>query len=157
MGNTNMPPDSHLVMMLAGFQVANPDKLKLSDYFTPLGVEIIETAWNIQPVHHLNDTIARLFKLKGAIMQEKPTNLDAWKAAITDGSSGTRKPVAPVLICMDTFKGGLTVPDVWQTNYADLVKKLGGSVEFKEYPKDDHFSLPNSCAPDAREWLNGLF
>jgi hypothetical protein len=157
MGNANMPPDSHLVMMLAGFQVANPDKLKLSDYFTPLGIEIIETAWNIQPVHHLNDTIARLFKLKGAIMQEKPTNLDAWKAAITDGSSGTRKPVAPILICMDTFKGGLTVPDVWQTNYADLVKKLGGSVEFKDYPNDDHFSLPNSCAPDARKWLNGLF
>jgi cephalosporin-C deacetylase-like acetyl esterase len=157
MGNANMPPDSHLVMMLAGFQVANPDKLKLSDYFTPLGVEIIQTAWNIQPVHHLNDTIARLFKLKGAIMQEKPANLDAWKAAITDGSSGTRKPVAPILICMDTFKGGLTVPDVWQTNYADLVKKLGGSVEFKEYPNDDHFSLPNHCAPDAREWLNGLF
>jgi hypothetical protein len=157
MGNHNMPPDSHLVMMLAGFQVANPEKLKLSDYFTPLGVEIIETAWNIQPVHHLNDTIARLFKLKGAIMHEKPTNLDAWKAAITDGSSGTRKPVAPILICMDTFKGGLTVPDIWQTNYADLVKKLGGSVEFKDYPNDDHFSLPNSCAPDARQWLNGLF
>jgi hypothetical protein len=157
MGNANMPPDSHLVMMLAGFQVANPDKLKLSDYFTPLGIEIIEKAWNIQPVHHLNDTIARLFKLKGAIMQEKPTNLDAWKAAITDGSSGTRKPVVPILICMDTFKGGLTVPDVWQTNYAKLVEELGGKVEFKEYPKDDHFSLPNSCAPDARQWLNGLF
>jgi hypothetical protein len=46
---------------------------------------------------------------------------------------------------------------VWQTNYADLVKKLGGSVEFKEYPNDDHFSLPNSCAPDARQWLNELF
>ena len=157
MGNHNMPPDSHLVMMLAGFQVANPDKLKLSDYFTPLGIEIIETAWNIQPVHHLNDTIARMFKLKGAVMQEQPTNLDAWKAAITDGSSGTRKPVAPILICMDTFKGGLTVPDIWQTNYAELVKKLGGSVEFKDYPNDDHFSLPNSCAPDARQWLNGLF
>lgn len=157
MGNPNMPPDSHLVMMLSGFQAANPDKLKLSDYFTPLGIEIIESAWNIQPVHHLNDTIARLFKLKGAIMQEKPTNLDAWKAAIADGSSGTRKPVAPILICMDTFKGGLTVPDVWQTGYADLVKKLGGSVEFKDYPNDDHFSLPNHCAPDGRQWLNGLF
>lgn len=157
MGNTNMPPDSHLVMMLAGFQVANPDKLKLSDYFTPLGIEIIEKAWNIQPVHHLNDTIARLYKLKGAIMQAKPTNLDAWKAAIADGSSGTRKPVAPILMCMDTFKDGLTVPDIWQTKYADLVTKLGGSIETKDYPNDDHFSLPNSCAPDARNWLNGLF
>lgn len=157
MGNHNMPPDSHLVMMLAGFQVANPDKLKLSDYFTPLGIEILETAWNIQPVHHLNDSFARLFRLKGPVMQEKPTNLDAWKEAITAGSAGTRKPVAPVLMCMDTFDGGTAVPVIWQTKYADLVKSLGGTIETKEYPKDDHFSLPNSCAPDALKWLNGLF
>jgi hypothetical protein len=58
---------------------------------------------------------------------------------------------------MDTFKGGLTVPDIWQTNYAKLVEELGGTVEIKEYPNDDHFSLPNSCAPDALKWLNGLF
>ena len=39
----SVPPDSHLVMMLAGVQAANPDTLKLSEAFTPLGVEIIET------------------------------------------------------------------------------------------------------------------
>lgn len=156
-GNSKIPPDSHLVMMLAGFQVANPDKLKLSDYFTPLGIEILETAWNIQPVHHLNDSFARLFRLKGPVMQEKPTNLDAWKEAITAGSAGTRKPVAPVLMCMDTFDGGTAVPVIWQTKYADLVKKNGGTIEIKEYPNDDHFSLPNSCASDALKWLNELF
>jgi cephalosporin-C deacetylase-like acetyl esterase len=157
LANTKVALDSHLVMMLAGFQVANPDKLKLSDYFTPLGIEIIETAWNIQPAHHFNDTIARLFKLKGAIMQAKPTNLDAWTAAITDGSSGTRKPIAPILMCMDTFDGGTAMPVPLQQAYADRVKKLGGSIEIKKYPKDDHFSLPNSCAPDARAWLDRLF
>jgi len=156
-GNSKIPPDSHLVMMLAGFQVANPDKLKLSDYFTPLGIEILETAWNVQPVHHLNDSFARLFRLKGPVMQEKPTNLDAWKESITAGSAGTRKPVAPVLMCMDAFDGGTAVPVIWQTKYADLVKKNGGTIEIKEYPNDDHFSLPNSCAPDALKWLNGLF
>ena len=60
-------------------------------------------------------------------------------------------------MCMDTFKGGLSSPDIWQTKYADLVMKLGGSIETKDYPNDDHFTLPNSCAPDARNWLNGLF
>jgi hypothetical protein len=83
--------------------------------------------------------------------------LDAWKEAITAGSAGTRKPVAPVLMCMDTFDGGTAVPVIWQTKYADLVKKNGGTIEIKEYPNDDHFSLPNSCAPDALKWLNGLF
>lgn len=156
-GNSKIPPDSHLVMMLAGFQVANPDKLKLSDYFTPLGIEILETAWNIQPVHHLNDTFARLFRLKGPVMLEKPTNLGNWKDAITNGSAATRKPVAPILMCMDTFDGGTAVPVAWQTNYADRIKNLGGNIEVKEYPHDDHFSLPNHCAPDALKWLNGLF
>jgi hypothetical protein len=40
---------------------------------------------------------------------------------------------------------------------ADEVTKLGGSIEIKEYPHDDHFSLPHHCAPAAREWLTGLF
>ena len=35
-------PEVHVAMMLAGLQAANPDKLKLSDFFTPLGVEIID-------------------------------------------------------------------------------------------------------------------
>ncbi len=157
LGNSKVPPDSHLVMMLAGFQIANPDTLKLSDFFTPVGVEIIETSWNIQPVHHLNDTFARLFRLKGPVMQDKPANLDKWKTAITAGSAATRKPVAPVLMCMDTFAGGTAVPVIWQTAYADKVKELGGSIEVKEYPHDDHFSLPSHCAPDALKWLNDLF
>jgi hypothetical protein len=58
---------------------------------------------------------------------------------------------------MDTFDGGTAVPVIWQTKYADLVKKSGGTIEIKEYPNDDHFSLPNSCAHDALKWLKGLF
>ncbi|MFM8766125.1 MAG: lipase family protein [Spartobacteria bacterium] len=157
LSDPSIPPDGHLLMVLAGFQIANSDVLKLSDYFAPLGVEIIETSWNIQPVHHFCDTVARLFRLKGAIMQSKPTNLDRWQAAITAGSAATRKPVAPVLMCMDTFDGGTVVPVPWQEAYAEKVKELGGSIEIKEYPHDDHFSLPNHCAPAAREWLTGLF
>lgn len=157
LSDPSIPPDGHVLMMLAGFQIANSDVLKLSDYFTPLGVEIIETSWNIQPVHHFCDTVARLFRLKGAIMLSKPTNLDRWQAAITAGSAATRKPVAPVLLCTDTFDGGTVVPVPWQKAYSEKVKELGGSIETKEYPHDDHFSLPNHCAPDAREWLNGLF
>jgi hypothetical protein len=122
-----------------------------------LGVEILETSWNIQPVHHLNDSLARLFRLKGPIMQTQPTNLDRWTAAITRGSAATRKPVAPILMCMDTFEGGTVVPVVWQTGYSDRIRKLGGAIETKEYPNDDHFSLPASCVPDARRWLNSLF
>lgn len=156
LNNPSIPPDSHLVMVLAGTYAANPTKLQLSQAFTPLGVEIIEKAWNNQPVHHLNDTILRMFRLRGAILNPSPPNFSEWKDAIDAGSAAQKKPVAPVLVCMDTFDGGTVVPVIWQTTYADAVRKLGGAVETREYPKDDHFSLPQSCVGDARAWLNTL-
>ncbi len=149
-------PDSHLVMLLAGVQAANPAKLKLPEVFSPLGVEIIEAAWNNQPVHHLNDTVARMFRLKGAVLNPKPPNFDVWKAAIVASSAAQRKPTAPVLVCIDSFDGGTVLPVTWQTGYVDAVKSFGGSVEVRDYPHDDHFSLPQSCVADARAWLNKL-
>ena len=151
-----VPPDSHLVMLLAGVQTANPAKLQLSEAFSPLGVDIITTAWNTQPVHHLNDTIARMFRLKGAVLNPDPPNFPVWKEAIIASSAAQRKPVAPVLVCIDTFGGGTVIPVGWQTGYVDAVKELGGTVETREYPRDDHFSLPASCVGDARAWLNKL-
>lgn len=154
LNNPTVPPDSHLVMLLAGIYAANPSALQLPQAFTPLGVEIIETAWNTQPVHHLNDVIARMFRLKGAVLNPDPPNFDEWKAAIAASSAANKKPVAPVLVCIDTFDGGTVVPVAWQTGYVEAVRKLGGTVETREYPKDDHFSLPVSCVGDARAWLN---
>jgi hypothetical protein len=151
-----VPPDSHLVMMLAGVQAANPSTLNLPEAFTALGVGIIETAWNTQPVHHLNDTVARMFRLKGQVLNLAPPNFAAWKAAIVAGSAATRKPVAPVLVCIDEFNGGTVIPVTWQKAYVDAVKRFGGTVEVRDYPRDDHFSLPQSCVADARAWLNRL-
>lgn len=156
LNDPSIAPDSHLVMVLAGAQAANPSTLKLSDVFTPLGVEIIEKTWNTQPVHHLNDTLARMYRLKGAVMLAKPTNFGAWEAAIAAGSAANRKPVAPVLLCVDSFDGGTVIPVGWQNDYADAVRALGGTVEVKDYPHDDHFSLPPSCVADARAWLTAL-
>lgn len=154
--DSSIPPDSHLVMVLAGHQAANPSTLKLSDVFTPLGVEIIETAWNTQPVHHLNDTLARLFRFKGAVLNPTPANWQGWEAGIAAGSAASRKPVAPVLVCIDLFDGGTVVPLGWQTAYVDAVKGFGGTVEVRDYPDDDHFSLPQSCVADAQAWLTTL-
>lgn len=156
LNNPKIAPDSHLVMVLAGTYAANPTKLQLSQAFTPLGMEIIEKAWNNQPVHHINDTILRMFNLKGAILNPNPTDLGEWKDAIDAGSAANKKPVAPVLVCIDTFKNGTVVPVSWQTSYVEAARKLGGTVETREYPKDDHFSLPQSCVGDARAWLNTL-
>lgn len=150
------PPDAHLIMFLAGQQAANPETLSLTDIFTPLGVEILDAAWNIQPVHHLTDTIARISRLKGPVLKGQPDNFAAWKAAIVAGSAANRKPIAPVLVCIDSFDGGIVTPVPWQNDYVEAVKALGGSVETREYPNDDHFSLPQSCIDGARDWLSKL-
>lgn len=156
LSDASVPPDSHLVMMLCGFAAANPGALHLSDVLTTLGVHIVEAAWNNQPVHHLNDTIARLFRLRGPIMLSPPQNFDAWKQAIARGSAAQAKPRCPVLMCVDAFDGGTVVPVAWQQAYAKATTALGGNIEIREYPHDDHFSLPPSCVDDARQWLVGL-
>lgn len=156
LSGATVAPDSQLVMILAGIQAANPSKLKLPEAFSPLGVDIIEAAWNNQPVHHLNDTIARMFRLKGAVLNPEPPNFDAWKAAIVASSAARRKPIAPVLVCVDSFDGGTVIPVAWQAGYVDAVRGFGGAVEVRDYPHDDHFSLPRSCVGDARAWLNKL-
>lgn len=154
--NADVPPDSHLVMALFGTAAENP-QLPLSDIFSPLGLSILAEAWNTQPVHHLNDTIARLYRLKGAILQIKPGVMPAWQAAIAAGSAAQNKPVCPIFVCMDTFDGGTVVPVAWQTDYVTAAQSLGGTVSTKEYPNDDHFSLPTSCIADATAWMKPLF
>ena len=86
-------------------------------------------------------------------MQPNPANFTAWQDAIVAGSAAGRKPVAPVLVCTDSFDGGTTVPMIWQTAYVDAAKALGGTIEVRDYPHDDHFSLPQSCVADAQAWL----
>jgi hypothetical protein len=143
-------------MTLAGAYAAHSSILSLSDVFSPLGEGIVRSAWNTLPVHHLNDTIARLFRFRGAVLRPDPANFDKWKAAIAAVSAGARKPIAPVLVCIDSFDGGTVIPVDWQTAYADRAKALGGDVIVREYSGDDHFSLPQSCCVEARSWLAGF-
>ena len=150
------PPDAHLVMLIAGAAAANP-QLKLSDMLTPLGQSIVEGAWNTQAVHHLQDTLGRLFRLKGPIIEVKASAVGSWKEAIAAGSALHRRPGCPVHVAMDTFDGGIVVPVAWQQAYVSAVAALGGTVTSQEYPNDDHFSLPASCVSDAQAWLTPLF
>jgi len=48
-------PDSHILMMLMG-HAAGFD-LDLGDVLTPLGVDVMTSVQEIQPVHHINDTV----------------------------------------------------------------------------------------------------
>lgn len=154
--STTAPPDGHFVMLLVGNAAAHKE-LQLSDVFTPLGVSIIEAAWNTQPVHHFVDVIDRMFRLKGAIMDVKPGAAETWANAMFAGSAMAHKPICPVFMCSDTFDGGTVVPVPFQQAYMAGIQALGGTISVKEYPHDDHFSLPTSCVGDATAWMAQQF
>jgi len=149
------PPDSHLFMTLAAMGSTLPG-LSLDDAFTALGKEILAGTADTQPVHHLNDTLARLHLLLGPVLNFDQSKFPTWLAAMTSASAGRVRPRCPVLMCVDGFNGGTVIPVEWQQQYAKQVTALGGDISTKTFPDDDHFSLPASCADDALQWLEGL-
>jgi len=151
----NAPPDSHLFMTLAAMG-STLSGLSLDDVFTALGREILAGTFDTQPVHHLNDTLARLHLLRGPVIDFDQSKFPAWLSAMSSASAGQVRPRCPVLMCVDGFKGGTVIPVAWQQQYAKQVSALGGDISIKTYPDDDHFSLPASCAGDALKWLEGL-
>lgn len=153
MSGADMAPDGHMVMQLAAMQSAYPETLALSDFFTPLGIQIIEENWNIQPVHHFSDIVARAYLHNGPIMAIDQSKLPAWAAAMKDASAGRVKPVCPVHVFIDSQRGGTVVPVSWQQAYIADVQKLGGEIVSTDCPNDDHFSLPKSCIAAAQAWL----
>lgn len=155
--NGEVPPDGHLFMIFAGLQAAFPDELSLSDVYSEVGIKVHAAGWNTQPVHHLSDALARSNQHYGQAMVIDKTKLPAWMNAITESSATLVKARCPILVTVDSQHGGSVVPVPAQQQYIDDAKALGSDVTVKDYPNDDHFSLPQSCVDDAREWLASKF
>ena len=152
-----LPPDAHLLMILAGMAVAFPDTLSLDDVLTPVGRTVLDAGWNTQSIHHLNDSLARAERHEGPVMAVDPAKLPAWTEAFTAGSATLRQPVAPVLVLRDAQLDDGPCPTPWQLGYIAAVQALGGDVAETVYPDDDHFSLPGASIDHAREWLAAKF
>jgi hypothetical protein len=156
LGGSNIPPDGHLFMILGGMAHAFPETLSLDDVFTPLGRQIFEENWNIQGVHHLSDILGRAFKHGGQVMAVNKDKFPAWMEAFAQASATRQKPVAPVLVTIDSQYDGPN-PVSWQTGYIEAIQALGGEISSSYYPNDDHFSLPQASVGEARDWLTAKF
>lgn len=154
---TPTPPDGHMYMILGGMTAAFPDTLLLDDVFSPLGKQIFLDNFDTAPVHHLSDIITRAFKHQGAILDVKKEKLPVWFQAITEASAGQVKPIAPVLVLIDSQDANGPCPVTWQLGYIEAIKALGGDITSSTYPNDDHFSLPHSSIEEARTWLSAKF
>lgn len=152
-----IPPDGHLFMILAGTAAAFPESLSLDDVFTPLGKKVFEAGWNIQPTHHLNDTLARAFKHEGPVMAIDQSKFPAWIQAFAEGSAALRKPIAPILVLRDAQDDNGPCPTSWQLGYIEAIKQLGGEITETVYPACDHFALPSHSIDHARDWLAKKF
>jgi len=152
-----VPPDGHLFMILAGVQAAFPDELALTDFYTEVGIKVHAAGWNTQPVHHLSDALARSNQHYGPVMKIDQTTLPALLKALTQASASRVKARCPIFVTIDSQHDGSVVPVDAQQQYINDAKALGSDVSSKDYPNDDHFSLPQSCIEDARAWLGAQF
>jgi pimeloyl-ACP methyl ester carboxylesterase len=157
LGGNDIPPDGHLFMILVGMATAFPDTLSLDDVLTAAGKRVFEQGWNVQPVHHLSDTLERAYKHEGQVMAVDTTKIAAWMKAFNDASAAQRKPIAPVLVQIDQQIENGPCPVPWQLGYIDAIGALGGDITSTTYPDDDHFSLPHSAIGEARDWLAAKF
>lgn len=157
LGGADIPPDGHLFMILVGMATAFPDTLSLDDVLTPAGRRVFEQGWNVQPVHHLSDTLGRAYRHEGQVMAVDSTKIAAWLRAFDDASAAQRKPVAPVLVQIDRQIENGPCPVPWQLGYIDAITALGGDISSTDHPDDDHFSLPQHAIGEARDWLAARF
>lgn len=155
-GGGVIPPDGHLYMTLASHAVAFPELLSLDDVLTPLGRDTFEAIYDLQPGHHMADTIGRLAKHVGPIIEIKAAAIPAVGKALTESSGGKRKPVCPILVQIDKQYSG-PCPWPWQYGYIEAVKGFGGDITATEYPEADHFALPAAAIAEAREFLESQF
>lgn len=156
LSDATVAPSGHLLMTVYGHAAACPE-LDLDSVLTPLGRSLLDGVWNTQAVHHLSDTTARIFRLQGPLMHANPLADPAWATAFRSGSAGQAPPRCPILVCMDTFDGGTTVPVAWQEAYVADARAHGGDVTVLEYPSADHFSLCAEAIGDVFSWVESQF
>jgi len=157
LADTEIVPDAHLVMSLVGLATAFPDRLSIDDVLTPVGKRIVDASWNVQGVHHLNDTLARAYAHEGAIIKIDKSKFPQWIESFKEASAALRAPIAPVLVLSDEQIAMGPVPVAWQKGYVTAVEALGGEITTKSFPDDDHFSLPQSSINDAKAFLASKF
>ena len=64
---------------------------------------------------------------------------------------------APAALVCRLIRGGLVVPVPWQDGYQQAIEAHGAQLDRLDFPHDDHFSLPQSAAPQAQAWLAARF
>ena len=143
---------THFSMNLWGTQAAFPS-LKLSDFFTDEGVNVLNEVYFNKCVHAASDTLNFVYGEKyKSLMKSQPTNTLAWAQALVKGSVLPVKPIAPVVIYWGT--GDTVVPPPMGQAYRQQMCQLGGNVGRFQLPgRQTHFTTPPVAAPYYLPWI----
>lgn len=144
---------NHLAMALWGAEATYPEKLKLTDIFTPEGATFVNEIMANKCVHGASDAITYAYADKfTTLLRPDPVNVRAWAQTLIDSAGPEVKPVAPVLIFWGTKD--TVVPPLMHEIYRKRMCALGGNVARVRLAGEvTHFGTPGGSEPLYLPWV----
>lgn len=146
---------AHLASMMWGMQTAYPDKLKLTDWFTPEGAKVLDELSNNKCFHVLSDSLTYSYGDNyKTLVRQTPLNSKAWIDALISGGIPNVSPGVPVLVYRGT-KDAVPKPmvDIYETQMC----KLGANVRHIELDGATHFTSPVEAQKTFLPWVKERF
>lgn len=151
----NMFDWAHLASLMWGIQAANPETLKLTEWFTPEGAKVFNEVSMNKCFHVLSDSLNYAYGTKyKTLMNPVPANAKAWADAMIAGGIANVKPSAPVLMFRGTNDA---VPKGMVDIYQGQMCKMGANVQHIELAGATHFSSPVEAQRTFLPWVKDRF
>jgi len=146
---------AHLASMMWGMQTAYPDKLKLTDWFTPEGAKVMDELSNNKCFHVLSDSLTYSYGDNyKTLARQTPVNAKAWIDALIAGGIPNVSPGVPVLVYRGTKDA---VPKPMVDIYEAQMCKLGTNVKHIELDGATHFTSPVEAQKTFLPWVKDRF
>jgi pimeloyl-ACP methyl ester carboxylesterase len=145
----------HLAGMMYGMQAAYPEKLQLTDWFTPEGAAVFDQLSNNKCFHVLSDTLTYSYGDNyKSLVKSVPINTQAWIEVMIAGGIPNNAPTVPVLVFRGTKDA---VPKPMVDIYEAQMCKMGGNVQHIELDGATHFTSPLEAQRTFLPWINDRF
>ena len=129
--------------------------LKLSDVFTPFGIEYMNEASKHQCSKHMSQSMQYMSGQKGPLTRSDPQNQAAWLTRAEQLGIGNQVAKVPVAV----FQGD-DDPTIFPAATEAYIRQAcsnGSNVEYRHYPKADHLGVIFAAESDYLGWISNRF
>ena len=146
---------AHLASLMWGMQAAYPEKLQLTDWFTPEGAKVFDQVSRNKCFHVLSDSLSYSYgdNFK-SLMRTTPVNAKAWIDVMIAGGIPVNTPTMPILIFRGTKDA---VPKPMVDIYEAQMCKKGANVQHIEIDGATHFTSPVESQKTFLPWIKDRF